>query len=233
MAWHSILTAQPISTIRGNSHYRNAAREAVAGGSPVFFNPQNLPTGSSGFGGPRYEYGYTYDNSPQTTYNGNCTWWCYGRLEDTIGTSLTEVVARDAKYWYGLYSGNKDPNANNIQAGDIIVLTDSGAGHVMFVEKVDGDTVHVSQSAYSSRAVWNGYACHVSQYSKSEIVAGNNLNMYKGYDTPYSLPVVGVIHTGEDGPGPEPPEPEDNSLIVALSGTIINRRKRKNVKIIL
>lgn len=230
MSWTSILTPQTIDTIRNNTHYRNGAREAVAGGAPVFFVPSNYSTSQYGFGGPRYEYGYTYDNSPVTRYNGNCTWWCYSRLEATQGISLYSVVAHDAKHWYQYYTGSKETNAANIRAGDIIVLTDSGAGHVMFVEKVEGETVYISQSAYSTRSIWNGYACHVANYQKSEISAGLMLNMYKGFDSAYNLEVVGVLHTGGEEPEPTP---SSGSLIIALSGTIISRRKRKNVKLIL
>lgn len=208
MAFTPLTSSQPISYASSRSSYRNSARETLAGGSPVFFNPSNYSLDDYGYGGPRYKYGYTYNNcpSPENTFNGNCTWWCWGRLNQTMGTSLPNMG--DGKDWYDNYSGDKDRNANNIQPGDIIVLTDNDAGHVMFVEKVDGNTITISQSAYSNRAVWSGMACLVTTFSKSDIYQGNSINMYKDLDTAYYQKVIGVIHTGEAGPTPEPIEPE-------------------------
>lgn len=208
MAFTPLTSSQPISYASSRSSYRNSARETLAGGSPVFFNPSNYSLDDYGYGGPRYKYGYTYNNcpSPENTFNGNCTWWCWGRLNQTMGTSLPNMG--DGKDWYDNYSGDKDRNASNIQPGDIIVLTDNDAGHVMFVEKVDGNTITISQSAYSNRAVWSGMACLVTTFSKSDIYQGNSINMYKDLDTAYYQEVIGVIHTGEAGPSPEPEEPE-------------------------
>lgn len=210
MGFTPLTSSQPISYASSRSSYRNSARESLAGGSPVFFNPSNYSLNQYGYGGPRYKYGYTYNNcpSPERNYNGNCTWWCWGRLNQTMGTYLPNMG--DAKYWYDNYSGEKYRNANNIQPGDIIVFTDNSAGHVMFVEKVDGNTITISQSAYSTRSVWSGMACLVTTFSKSDIYQGNSINMYKDLDSAYYQEVIGVIHTGEDSPGPtpEPVEPE-------------------------
>lgn len=208
MAFTPLTSSQPISYASSRSSYRNSARETLAGGSPVFFNPSNYSLDQTGYGGPRYKYGYTYNNcpSPENTYNGNCTWWCWGRLNQTMGTSLPNMG--DANEWYDNYSGDKSRNANNIQPGDIIVLTDNDAGHVMFVEKVDGNTITISQSAYSTRSVWSGMACLVTTFPKSSIYQGNSIDMYKDLDTAYYQEVIGVIHTGEAGPTPEPVEPE-------------------------
>lgn len=208
MAFTPLTSSQPISYASSRSSYRNSTRETLAGGSPVFFNPSNYSLDDYGYGGPRYKYGYTYNNcpSPENTFNGNCTWWCWGRLNQTMGTSLPNMG--DGKDWYDNYSGDKDRNASNIQPGDIIVLTDNDAGHVMFVEKVDVNTITISQSAYSNRAVWSGMSCLVTTFSKSDIYQGNSINMYKDLDTAYYQEVIGVIHTGEAGPTPQPVEPE-------------------------
>lgn len=222
MAFTPLTSSQPISYASSRSSYRNSARESLAGGSPVFFNPSNYSLDQYGYGGPRYKYGYTYNNcpSPERNYNGNCTWWCWGRLNQTMGTYLPNMG--DAKDWYDNYSGVKYRNANNIQPGDIIVFTDNSAGHVMFVEKVDGNTITISQSAYSTRAVWSGMACLVTTFPKSSIYQGNSINMYKDLDSAYYQEVVGVIHTGEDGPGPtpEPVEPEISIVPSSYSVTM-------------
>ena len=220
MAFSPILTSQPISYVRYNGYFRNAARETLANGEPVYFTPHDLPaTGNNyGFGGPRYAspqyYGgswhyYYYDNSPSpdNSYNGNCTWWCCGRLRETTGRNIQDYiggtgVAPRASNWYGNYSGSKDTNANNINPGDIICMTDGGDGHVMFVEDVVGSTIYISQSAYSQRSIWNGMACLVTSFDKSEIYAGASIDMYKGLGSAYYETVQGVIHTG-DAPAPQ------------------------------
>lgn len=206
MAFTPILSDLEISGIRYNTNYRNANRESLAG-TPVYYAPSNWPLDTGGgYGGPKYvqiESGhppyYNYNNSPSNIH-GNCTWWCCARLMETMGTSLGGLG--DAWQWYDNYSGNKDRNANNINPGDIIVYSDNSDGHVMFVESVSGDTIYISHSAYSTRSFWNGYACRVGNFQKSEIRYGNSVNIYSGRDSAYYCDVVGVIHTG--APGPEP-----------------------------
>lgn len=205
MAFTPLTASQPIGYAIGRSQYRNGPRES-AWGTPVLFVPTNWPVGIyGGYGGPKYKEGYTYYNSPETV-KGNCTWWCWARLYEATGTYLNTYG--DAKNWYDRYQadgGSVSRNATNIRAGDIIVLTDSNAGHVMFVERVVGDTITISQSAYSYRSVWNNMACLVTTFSKSEIFQGNLINMYKNLDSAAWEEVVGVMHTGGDSP--TPPEP--------------------------
>lgn len=213
MAFTPILTDQTISYVYNRQqYYTNVSRQAQWGSStnPVYFVPTNHPYGQyGGYGGPRYQEGYNYNNSPNTSINGNCTWWCWGRLYETTGTYL--VTMGDAKYWYDRYTGNKDPDATNINPGDIIVLTDSNAGHVMFVESVAGNTIYISQSAYSTRSVWNGMSCLTASYQKSEITQGSLVDMYRGHGAAYYEEVVGVIHTGPT-PGPTPSENLDITI---------------------
>lgn len=225
MAFTPILTDQVLSTVRYNTNYRNSPREqyvqnGVTVGAPVYFVPPNYTTSQSGYGGPRYVSGppyYNYNDSPDTSHNGNCTWWCYARLLDATGKYLDTQLpgSPDAKNWYTYFTGNKSLNADNIKAGDIIVLTDSAQGHVMFVEQVTAGTVYISQSAYSTRSVWNGYACRVTSYDRTDIYAGNSIDMYKDIDqSPAYEQVVGVIHTGTDDPTPPTPSTEDLEIVI-------------------
>lgn len=220
MAFTPILSDQTISYVRNNTNYRNSYREGLAGGVPVFFTPSALGSGQ-GWGGPRYPLSpppyYTYDNSPQTTYNGNCTWWCAGRLLEATGKRLENYVTSgaNANAWYDDFRGDKDVNADNIKAGDIIVLTDSDKGHVMFVEQVTAGTVYISQSAWSPRALWNGYACRVTSFNKTDIYRGNSIDMYSGISSvPAYETVLGVIHTGVDDPTPPTPSTEDLEISI-------------------
>ena len=210
MTFTPILSDQSLSYAYNRSYYRNANREAQWG-HPVYFTPHDRALGVNGFGGPHYREGYNYNNSPETA-KGNCTWWCCGRLREAEGKNIISYMggqSPDAKNWYDAYTGSKDRNANNIVAGDIIVFTDSDAGHVMFVERVQNGVIYISHSAWSYRSYWDDYACRVNQYNVSEIYQGNSIDMYRGTGSPHYETVVGVIHTGSgSGPTPEPEEPE-------------------------
>lgn len=231
MAWTSILTDQPLSYVWNNSCYRNSARETLARGTPVFYVPDNVNTSfTTGYGGPRYKYGYTYNNcpAPDNQYNGDCTWWCWGRVFETQGVRMSTLG--NATNWYANYTGSKDTNANNIQPGDVICFS-RDKGHVMFVEDVVGSTIYISQSAYSTRSLWDGYACRVTTYDKSDIYAGNSINMYKDISSSgYTVYVQGVIHTGGTPPTPPtPPTPTglDPEIIVACK--IAGKKKRMRI----
>lgn len=211
MAFSPLTSSQPLS-FANNSYYRNANREAQWG-TPVYYTPGDWPYNTGGgYGGPHYENGYNYSNSPDQSHNGNCTWWCCGRLRQTIGTSLPNMG--NGANWAANYSGTVDTDATNIQPGDIICLTDGGLGHVMFVETVNDNVVTVSESAYSQRAIWNGMACLVTSYNKSDIYAGASLNIYKDLDSAAYQTVVGILKTGIPGPTPPtPPTPTVNLTI--------------------
>lgn len=217
MSFTPILSNQSISYAENRYQYRNAPREN-AWGSPVFAcGPNTSINDYISYPGPKYQYGYNYYNSPATN-KGNCTWWCWGRCLEANGTELSLHLG-DAKNWYDNYSGSKSRNADNIQPGDIIVFTDSDAGHVQFVEQVSGNTVYISQSAYSTRSVWNGMSCLVTSYSKNEIYQGNSLDMYKNLGSAYYETVVGVLHTGE-APTPEPETPRGSFSPSSASSSI-------------
>lgn len=228
MAFTPILTNQSIAYANSRSAYRNSSREAQWG-TPVYFF-ENTASGY-GFGGPKYRQGYNYNNSPET-HLGNCTWWCASRLLDALNKRIPSVGSADAERWYNLYDGDKSPNAADAQPGDIIVFSDSDVGHVMFIESVDGDTLHISHSAWSTRSVWNGMSCLTGAYSKSDIISGHSIDMYKDVvGASHNVTVIGVIHTGE-APGPGP-EPEEEELTIVLTHEILKRRKLKSVRIIL
>lgn len=96
----------------------------------------------------------------------------------------------------------------------------------MFVESIEGNNVHISHSAYSTRSYWNGYACRVNTYTKTELTAGGSVDMYRGGDSAHYVTVLGFLHLGlSPGPGPEPPEPEPDNLII-----LFKKGKRFTIK---
>ena len=234
MAFTPILSDLSIDNIRNNTHYRNANREVYAG-DPVFYTPSNRALGANGFGGPKYveirpgypPY-YNYDNSP-SAWLGNCTWWCAGRLEDALGKRIfdyfnsTEDI--DANKWYDIFTGTKYTNANNAVAGDIVVMSDSGPGHVFFIEKIEAGVMYISQSAYSQRIVYTDKACITTSFNISDIYAGNQINIYQGTgSSAYYETIIGVIHTGDD-PAPSTPK-------IPIFTRLLNlRRKRGTINV--
>ena len=231
MAFSPLTSSQPLS-FANNSYYRNANREEHWG-TPVYYNPGDWAYNTAGgYPGPRYAEGYNYNNS-STPQNGNCTWWCCGRLQQTIGTSLPYLGngAEWATNYINRYSGTVEYNADNINPGDIICLDDGSYGHVMFVETVNDQTITISQSAWSTRAVWNGMACLVTTYQKSEIYAGASINMYRGLDSTAAYEtVVGILKTGVPGPTPPtPPTPTETlSIDIDPSGYTVTMAGNEN-----
>ena len=220
MAFSPLTSSQPLS-YANNSTFRNANREDQWG-TPVYYTPGNWAFNTAGgYGGPRYEPGYNYqsENNPSHSYNGNCTWWCCGRLIQTMGRSLPYLGngSEWASNYQSIYGGTVKSNADDINPGDIICLTDGGLGHVMFVETVNDQTITISQSAWSQRSVWIGMACLVTTYQKSQIYAGASVNIYKDLDNTAAYEtVVGILKTGAPGPTPPTPPTPTESLSIDI-----------------
>lgn len=215
MAFTPITSDQGISYVSDKAAYRNASREALWG-SPVYYCPSSLSSDTGGgYGGPRYSYGYNYDsadNPEKSVSHGNCTWWCCGRVQEACGVYLPAGLG-NGNSWYSNYGGDKSTDTANLQAGDIISFSGGEYGHVAFVEKISDGIVYISQSAYSSRSLWEGYACRCTSYTLSELEAGNSVDMYKGIsNNPYYVEVIGFLHTGEGGE-PDPPAPPQTEVL--------------------
>lgn len=213
MAFIALTSDQYLNYVRNNTYFRNPAREDEWG-EPVYFVPHDRGFDLNGFGGPHYEYGYNYTNSPETVY-GNCTWWVCGRLREAMGKNIMAYMnwrSPSADDWYDAYTGTKHTSASSAHAGDIICFSGGTDGHVMFIEKIENGTVYISHSAWSYRTYWSGYACRVNTYPVSSIYAGASIDMYKGTGNPYYVTVQGILHTGTDSPTPPDPgytiEPE-------------------------
>lgn len=218
MAFTPILSDKALSYATNNTYYRNTNREALWG-EPVYFIPYNRAVGLNGFGGPHYEEGYNYNNSPETAL-GNCTWWCGGRLQETENKNIVSLLggaSPNANEWWNNFTGTRYTNANNAVAGDIICFSGGTDGHVMFIEKIENGIVYISHSAWSYKSYWSGYACRVNTYNVSDIYANNQIDMYKGYDgNTFYVTVQGIIHTGSGSPGPQP-EPVTPSISIVPS----------------
>lgn len=83
-------------------------------------------------------YGPKYNISAAAGFQGQCTWYAYGRMYEICGIKLK--TARHAKYWLSENEGDSRVRvlygADEIQSEAIAVRTSGTYGHVMFIEKV-------------------------------------------------------------------------------------------------
>lgn len=198
-----ILKDQPIDfAFKNKDYFRNVAREN-RWGTPVYFFPSTNIYDETGCGGYYYTYGYNYN--AKKGMKGNCTYWCGCRYHMLSNIVLKEVIGR-AIDTYGKYKGNKDGGNLNgqyigatIQNGDMLIFADnknlSGDGHIVFVEQVEGETLHISESAYSSKSIYEGKACITYTLKKSDMITGKYITLRPSM--PYSEYLYGVIHTGD------------------------------------
>ena len=86
-------------------------------------------------------------------YEGECTWYAYGRFYEVTGIKLKS--AYNANRW--LSANQNDPNVKIIDvpvAGSIAVNTNGTYGHVMFVEYVTYDEKGNPIDIYFTEANW-------------------------------------------------------------------------------
>ena len=84
---------------------------------------------------------------------GGCTWWASGRSVMVGGKSWSG--GGNAANWFGTFGGvsSGEASASDFEAGDLLDFSD-GAGHVLFIEDISGDTMYVSESAAGSNNKW-------------------------------------------------------------------------------
>ena len=107
----------------------------------------------------------------------NCTCYAWGRAYELLGEK-PELCLWDARYWYeynlenGIYDCGDTPKEGAIACW---AYSDGGPGHVAVVESVDGDTLTLSNSAYS------GSEFYVSTAPVSDPSGGMENWLFQGY----------------------------------------------------
>lgn len=78
-------------------------------------------------------------------FKGECTWYCWGRVHEKLGVSLP--CTGYAYQWVSQATGwtavDTTPSANSV-----MVDTSGGTGHVMFVEKIEGNIMYTTEANY-------------------------------------------------------------------------------------
>ena len=96
-----------------------------------------------------------YNNSAAP---GQCVWFARGRAKEKLGKTIPAIGNANQMYYNAKDSAKLDATKDNIKA-DILVSYKVGtsaagqtAGHVIYVEAVDGDTVYYTEGGYGSNS---------------------------------------------------------------------------------
>lgn len=100
---------------------------------------------------------YTSPTNPSSIsgYQGQCTWYCWGRANEVFNGKYTGMPAGNARDW--VWQWNQDwgqaPAVNSIAVwgGDL--------QHVAYVESYDGTTIIISEGNYNPTKSCVNYAC--------------------------------------------------------------------------
>lgn len=103
----------------------------------------------------------------------NCVGYAWGRAYEILGTR-PNLAKTDAKTWYGYNKTNGYYNYGSTpKLGAIMCWGHGSAGHVAVVEKIEGNTITISESHYS------GTRFNIKQGTPSQIEG--YLNSFQGY----------------------------------------------------
>ena len=124
----------------------------------------------------------------------NCVGYAWGRAYEILGTR-PNLAKTDAKTWYGYNKNNGYYSYGNTpKLGAIMCWAHGSAGHVAVVEKVEGNTITISESHYS------GTRFNTKTGTQSQIEG--YLNSFQGY-----------IYIGDFNPTPQEPPTTSNMQV--------------------
>lgn len=93
-----------------------------------------------------YSNSYNKSKNPfaQSNLFGQCTWYAWGRANEITGKNLP--CRGDAKTWYSVASSNGYSVGSTPRKNSIAVWSKGTYGHVAYVEKVEGNSVTITES---------------------------------------------------------------------------------------
>lgn len=210
------------------------------------WTPRTTKSGIDYYGN-HMQYWWNPSINPNATPSlclANCTTYAYGRILEA-GSPAPVSTILDASRWHLVVDNGwiAIPYGQaTAQVGDIIEWTTGN--DVAVVEKIvdgvpwlsgsfftdDHGTAHNNRTFTEMPADMAGISEWMQRYYDWRFFHYHEISWYNS--AVGSTPAY-VLRNPD--PEPTPPEPpiEDNSLIIALSGTILQRRKKKNVKLIL
>ena len=148
-----------------------------------------------------------YNNvSPNIGYNSNgCTWFVASRIAEDLGFYIDYIWSAESWVSYGNAYGTVELTKNGnvtITPDSVLCYYGNGGTHVAYVERVDGNTVTISEGG-QTYAEWYGTRnpadygyCIIREVSLSNITSSNG------------IPLQGVVHLTSGGGTPvDPPAP--------------------------
>lgn len=144
------------------------------------------------------EYSTTLNPFSAYAYsNVGCTWYAWGRAYEVLGVNLP--VLGNAVTWYDTLAQKGYAVGSQPKANSIVVWRDSGAGHVAFVEAVDGSNVYYTEGGWTGNG--GGYGgcqyCHYTTSPLSKMSVGTNRWEGTNYTPQY---VVGYVYLNGSTP---------------------------------
>ncbi len=104
---------------------------------------------------------YTSDNPFYPKYEGQCTWYAWGRVYEKTGIKF-DVTANAADWFYRTsFPKGYEPRANSIAVWG--TTEGNPYGHVAFVEYVDGDTIYFTEANVDTFRTGGGYDGRLKQ----------------------------------------------------------------------
>ena len=154
------INSQPISDAQKSALYRLEYKDTSSKGKSLLDG---------------VKWKYIYDNRASDNYSakvgqkiadtskynngadpGQCVWFARGRAKEKLGKTIPAIGNANQMYYNAKDSAKLDATKDNIKA-DILVSYKGGtsaagltAGHVIYVEAVDGDTVYYTEGGHGS-----------------------------------------------------------------------------------
>jgi len=130
----------------------------------------NAATGFSQTIGTTSGSSYSTPTNPFAySYNGQCTWYAFGRAHEKTGKTITSRT--HAKEWY--IQETVHPKGTSVQANSVVVWKAASwngqYGHVAYVESVNGSTITIREGNWDGNAQPNKYR-ETTIYNTSDII---------------------------------------------------------------
>ena len=176
----------------------------------------------------QYFYSGDYSYSMTGAHTGNCTWYAMGRSSEIAGVNLYDQFrgSYEAGNWTNIWIGNPAQTSGPIDyhLGDILIYS----GHVEIVEEINGNTLTISYSAYSSYNPQSQYGTFFGVRYRQKMDFGDpasdsgdpssRFTRNNGQQYYLNEPLIGIIHNPyvDDDPPipPDPPTPVTTPVLV-------------------
>ena len=87
--------------------------------------------------------GYT-DTTKNKFSKGQCTWYCFGRAIERAGVTLS-ITGNGGQWYANAESTRKRAKSLGPISKSIASFSNTGAGHVVFIEQVSGNDVYFTE----------------------------------------------------------------------------------------